>query len=127
MVERLQVYTCGNCGDMVEVLRAGGGQMVCCGQHMRLLIENTVDAAIEKHVPVIEKAEGGTRVKVGSTPHPMVPEHWIEWVQVIAGGNSYRQFLSPGDAPEALFPVSISEVDYAREHCNLHSLWKGEA
>ena len=101
--------------------------MVCCGQPMRLLMENTVDAAIEKHVPVIEKAEAGTRVKVGVTPHPMAPEHWIEWVQVIAGDTSYRRFLSPGEAPEALFPVSIEEVDYAREHCNLHSLWKSGA
>lgn len=124
MAERLQVYECGVCGNIVEVLRGGKGELVCCGEPMKLLVENTTDAAVEKHVPVVEKVDGGIKVKVGSVPHPMENEHWIEWIQVIAGGRSYRRFLDPGDEPEATFKVQSDDV-IAREHCNLHGLWKG--
>ena len=123
MAERLQVYKCDVCGNIVEVLHGGAGELVCCGQPMKLLVENTVDAAKEKHVPVIEKVEGGVKVKVGSVAHPMEEKHYIEWIQLIADGNAYRRFLKPGDAPEATFMVKAQTLS-AREHCNLHGLWK---
>jgi superoxide reductase len=125
MTERLQVYKCEVCGNMVEVIHAGQGQLVCCGQPMKHMAENTVDAAREKHVPVVEKAGGGFLVKVGSVAHPMEDKHHIEWVQILADGTAYRIFLSPGDQPQASFEVSADKVT-AREYCNLHGLWKGE-
>lgn len=124
MAERLQVYKCEVCGNIVEVLNGGKGELVCCGQPMKLLVENTVDAAKEKHVPVIEKVDGGFKVKVGSVAHPMEEKHYIQWIELVADGKSYIQFLKPGDAPEAVFKVDAKEV-YAREYCNLHGLWKG--
>lgn len=123
MAEKLEVYKCDVCGNIVEVLHGGAGELVCCGQPMRLLVENTVDASKEKHVPVIEKVPGGFRVKVGSVPHPMEAKHWIEWVELLADGKAYRQFLNPGDAPEAVFLVQAATVS-AREYCNIHGLWK---
>lgn len=124
MAERLEVYKCNICGNIVEVLHAGGGELVCCGQPMALLTENTVDAAKEKHVPVIEKIDGGVKVKVGEVAHPMEEKHSIEWVEIIADGKAYRQFLNPGDAPEAVFMIEADDIT-ARELCNLHGLWKG--
>lgn len=120
--ERQQVYKCQVCGIIAEVLDGGAGELVCCGQPMQLLVENTVDAAKEKHVPVVEKAKGGVKVTVGSVPHPMEEKHYIEWIEIIADGRVCRQFLNPGDAPEAFFPVEAAEV-VAREYCNLHGLW----
>jgi superoxide reductase len=107
------------------VLHAAAGTLVCCGQDMELQKENTTDAAGEKHVPVVEEAEGGVKVKVGSVAHPMQAEHFIEWVQVLVGGQSYRQFLQPGAAPEAFFAVDAEGL-VAREYCNLHGLWKSD-
>jgi superoxide reductase len=123
MTERLQVYKCEICGNIVEVLHEGAGELVCCGQPMTLLEEQTADAATEKHVPVVEKTDGGLKVTVGSVPHPMVEAHYIEWIELIADGKAYRQFLKPGDAPEATFPVEAESVT-ARESCNVHGLWK---
>ena len=123
MAEKLQVYKCDACGNMVEVLHGGGGELVCCGEPMKLLVENTVDAAKEKHVPVIEKVDGGVKVKVGSVAHPMEESHYIEWVEIIADGEAYRQFLNPGEAPEATFCIEADKIT-AREYCNLHGLWK---
>ncbi len=123
MTERLQVYKCEVCGNIVEVLHEGQGELVCCGEPMKLLVEGAVDAAKEKHVPVIEKISGGFKVKVGSAPHPMEEKHFIEWIEVIADGMAYRQFLRPGDAPEAIFNIDAEQVT-AREHCNIHGLWK---
>jgi superoxide reductase len=91
---------------------------------MQKLTENTVDAAKEKHVPVIEKVDGGVKVKVGDVAHPMEEKHYIEWIEIIAGDKAERQFLNPGDAPEAEFKVASENVT-AREYCNLHGLWKG--
>jgi superoxide reductase len=118
----LEVYKCTLCGNMVEVIHQGEGELVCCGQPMNLLMENSVDAAQEKHVPVVEKIDGGFKVTVGSVPHPMEEKHFIEWIELIADGKAYRQFLNPGDAPEAVFAISAESVT-AREHCNLHGLW----
>ncbi len=123
MAERLEVYKCEACGNIVEVLHGGGGELVCCGEPMKLMVENTVDAAKEKHVPVIEKVAGGIKVKVGSVAHPMEAKHYIEWIEVIADGKAYRQFLNPGDVPDAIFNVDAKKVT-AREYCNLHGLWK---
>lgn len=124
MAERLQIYKCAECGNIVEVLHGGGGQLVCCGGPMELLEEKTADAATEKHVPVIEKIDGGYKVKVGSVPHPMTEEHFIEWIELLADGKAYRQFLEPEVAPEATFNIEGNSVS-AREHCNVHGLWKG--
>jgi len=124
MAEKHEVYKCDICGNIVAVLHGGGGELVCCGQPMVQMIENTVDAAKEKHVPVVEKVSDGIKVKVGSVPHPMETKHYIEWVEIIADGKSYRQFLNPGETPEATFGVKADQVT-AREYCNLHGLWKG--
>jgi superoxide reductase len=124
MTTRLEVYKCEVCGNIVEVLHEGKGELVCCGQPMKLYKENTVDAAKEKHVPVIEKTDKGFKVKVGSVTHPMEEKHYIEWIELIADGVAYRKFLKPGDAPEAEFCLDAAQVT-AREYCNLHGLWKG--
>jgi superoxide reductase len=123
MAQLFQVYKCMKCGNIVEVLHAGAGELVCCGEPMKLLKENTSDGAKEKHVPVIEKTVDGYKVKVGSVAHPSTPEHYIEWIELVADGVSHRAFLKPGDAPEALFTVKAKTVE-AREYCNLHGLWK---
>ena len=123
MTEKLQIYKCEVCGNIVEMLHAGAGQLVCCGQPMKLFKENTVDAAKEKHVPVIEKTATGIKVTVGSVLHPMEQTHYIEWIEVIADGKAYRKFLNPGEAPEATFEIKAEKVT-AREYCNLHGLWK---
>jgi superoxide reductase len=125
MAEKLQVYKCTVCGNIVEVLHGGAGELVCCGQPMKNLIAKKADEGREKHVPVIEKTDGGIKVKVGSIPHPMEQKHYIEWIELLADGKAYRQFLNPGDAPEAIFPVDASTAA-AREHCNMHGLWEGQ-
>ena len=124
MAERLQIYKCETCGNIVEVLHGGTGTLVCCGKDMKLLVENTTDAAKEKHVPVIEKTAEGFKVKIGAVPHPMEEKHYIEWIELLVDGLAYRAFLKPGDAPEATFCVKGARVD-AREYCNVHGLWKG--
>ena len=120
---KLQVFKCELCGNMVESVHAGGGTLVCCGQPMNLCEENTVDAAVEKHVPVVEKIDGGYLVKVGEVAHPMGEDHFIEWIELVAGKTAYRVFLSPGDDPVATFLTDASDVS-ARAFCNLHGLWK---
>ncbi len=124
MAEKLQVYKCAVCGNIVEVLHGGAGELVCCGEPMELLDEKTADATTEKHVPVIEKVDGGYKVKVGSVPHPMEEKHYIEWIELLADGKAYRQFLQPGKPAEAVFRVEADSVS-AREYCNVHGLWKG--
>lgn len=125
MAEKLEVYKCEKCGIMVEVTHAGGGELVCCGEPMKLMKENTVDAAKEKHVPVIEKVSGGFKVKVGTVAHPMEADHYIEWIELIADGKSYMQYLEPGQAPEAVFNVCADKV-VVREYCNKHGVWKAD-
>ncbi len=123
MTKKNQVYKCEKCGNIVEVLHGQGAPLVCCGQNMTLLEENTVDAAKEKHVPVIEKVENGYKVSVGSVAHPMEEKHYIEFIELIADGKVYRQDLNPGETPVAFFCVDADNVS-AREYCNLHGLWK---
>lgn len=122
MANNLEVYKCDICGNIVEVLHAGPGGLVCCGQEMKLLVENTVDASKEKHVPVIERTPEGITVRVGSIPHPMEDKHYIEWVEVIADGRVYRQHLKPGAPPSATFKIDAERVK-VREFCNLHGQW----
>ncbi len=123
MAQKMGIYKCEHCGNIVEVLHSGAADIVCCGEPMKLYKENTVDAAKEKHVPVIEKTADGFKVKVGEVAHPMEEKHYIEWIQIIADGKAYRQFLNPGEAPEAVFQISADQVT-AREYCNIHGLWK---
>ena len=123
MTKLRQIYRCNVCGNIVEMLHAGDGELVCCEEPMELLKEKTEDAGREKHVPAIEKTEAGIMVKVGSVPHPMEKEHYIEWIELIADGAVYRKFLKPDDKPEAEFCVKAEKVE-AREYCNIHGLWK---
>ena len=118
-----EVYKCEVCGNIVEVVHASGGTLVCCGQPMTLLKENTVDASKEKHIPVVEKVEDGILVKVGSVEHPMTEEHHIEWIEVHTENKIYRKFLKPGENPQAIFKVD-EEVVFVREYCNVHGLWR---
>ena len=120
---QLGVYKCNVCGNIVELIHLGGGELVCCGQPMELLIEKIADQGKEKHVPVIEKTDKGVLVKIGSVPHPMEEKHFIEWIEVLADGVAYRKFLKPGDKPEAEFCIGAQKIE-AREFCNVHGLWK---
>jgi superoxide reductase len=126
MAKLLEVYKCELCGNIVEVVHAGDGDLVCCGQDMKLLSENTVDAAKEKHVPVIEVGNGSVKVTIGSVLHPMEEKHYIEWIELIADGKVYRQALKPGDVPTATFNVTAAKLT-ARELCNLHGLWSAQS
>jgi superoxide reductase len=123
VTQQRQVYLCGVCGNMVEVLRAGVGTLVCCDQAMTLQKENTTDAAREKHVPIVERGGGQLRVSVGSIPHPMIEAHYIEWVEVASGANTLHKHLRPGEPPAATFPDPGGDV-VVRAYCNLHGLWK---
>ena len=125
-MEKMQVYKCEVCGNIVEVLHVGGGELVCCGQPMKLLEEKTADSGTEKHVPYIERVGNKYVVRVGQNQaHPMEEKHYIEWIELIVDGQVYRKFLSPGDEPKAEFEVPEGKDVYAREYCTLHGLWKG--
>ncbi len=125
MAEQLGIYKCGKCGNIVQVLHGEKPPVTCCGKPMDRLVENTVDAAVEKHVPVVEKIEGGYKVNVGSVAHPMGPDHWIEWIELTSCDGSYvqRVMLSPASIPEAIFKCDADKV-VALAYCNLHGLWK---
>ncbi|MCK6462767.1 MAG: desulfoferrodoxin [Candidatus Pacebacteria bacterium] len=123
MTKQNQIYKCEVCGGLLEVLVSGGEDLICCGEKMKLLEEKTEDVGREKHVPVIEKTANGIKVKVGAAPHPMEEKHYIQFIEVIYNGRSYKKFLKPGDKPEAEFEVPAEGV-VAREHCNIHGLWK---
>ncbi len=125
MTKQFQVYQCDLCSQVIEVLHAGSPSLVCCGQPMRHLAEGTSDASKEKHVPVLSETPAGCKVSVGSVPHPMVPEHWIDRVEVVCKeGKRCKKFLNPGDAPEVEFMIPFASVVQVREHCNLHGVWK---
>jgi superoxide reductase len=120
-----EIYKCLICGNMVEVVYVGGAALVCCGQEMELQVENTTDGALEKHVPVVEKTADKIKVKIGEVEHPMDEAHYIEWIEILVDGVSYKKFLKPGDLPSAEFCISTgSDNITAREYCNLHGLWK---
>lgn len=123
MSQELEIYKCELCGNIVEVVHGAGGALTCCGAEMSLLTENAVDAATEKHVPVISQVDGSYLVKVGEVAHPMTDEHYIEWIELIDGASVYRTFLKPGGTPEALFTIKADNPS-ARAYCNLHGLWK---
>lgn len=125
MAKKLGVYKCEVCGNIVEVYVEGGGEMSCCNQKMTYMEEKTADSTTEKHVPVIEKIDGGYRVYVGSTEHPMTDAHYIQWIELIAGDQVMRAYLNPGQKPEAIFKTDATEV-VAREYCNLHGHWRNQ-
>jgi superoxide reductase len=125
MTELNKIYKCDICGNIVQVVHKGAGALVCCGEVMSLLEEQTADYKLEKHVPIIIKKADGYLVQVGSTMHPMTQEHYIEWIELVADGVSYRKYLKPGDKPEAFFCIDADNVN-AREYCNLHKLWLGD-
>jgi superoxide reductase len=125
MTKLLEIYKCDVCGNMTEVIHASGGTLVCCGQPMRNILAGTVDASKEKHVPVIENNDGKYSIIIGSAVHPMEEKHYIEWIQIISGDKSYREFLKPSREPKALFDLKSGRIT-AREYCNLHGLWSKE-
>ncbi|MCX6666856.1 MAG: desulfoferrodoxin [Euryarchaeota archaeon] len=124
MTKLREIYKCNVCGNIVEVLHTGAGQLVCCGAPMQLMDEKIQDSSVEKHVPYVEKTKNGILVKIGQNQaHPMEDKHYIEWIQVITDNAAYRKFLKPGDKPQAEFPIKADSVQ-AREYCNIHGLWK---
>lgn len=125
MTKQLEIYKCNSCGNIVEIIHQGSCVPQCCGEEMKLMKEGSTDAAQEKHVPVIEKIDGGYKVCVGSVAHPMEEKHYIQWIELIADNKSYIEFLKPGQTPEAIFKIDASHVT-AREYCNLHGHWKAE-
>jgi len=126
MTQLFEVYKCNVCGNIVKVVHASEGTLVCCGQPMELLVEKTADQGKEKHVPVVEKTARGILVKVGSVPHPMEEKHFIQWIEVRDGEQVYVHYFRPGEKPEAEFPVSGTDVK-VRELCNVHGLWTNKA
>lgn len=124
MTKLNQIYKCNVCGNIVEVVHTGAGELVCCGQPMELQLEKSQDEGQEKHLPIIEKTASGVKVKVGSVPHPMIAEHFLEWIEVLADGKVYRQFFKAGDQPEVEFDISTDASVQARVYCNLHGLWQ---
>lgn len=125
MTKDLEVYRCNSCGNIIEVLHGNGAPLVCCGEKMELLKEQTADTAIEKHVPFIEEIEDGYKVVIGENQlHPMIDTHYIEWIELIVDNNIFRKKLQPNEKPEAIFKVDKSDNVIAREYCNVHGLWK---
>ena len=123
MTKQNQIYKCNVCGNIVEVLHSGIGQLACCGQPMELMKEKTQDEGLEKHVPVVEKTESGFKVKVGSVAHPMEDKHYIEWIEAIVENKIYRKFLKLDDKPEVEFFLKVENIK-TRAYCNLHGLWR---
>jgi superoxide reductase len=123
MPKRFELYLCPVCSNIVEVCFGADGQLYCCGEPMKLLPGNTTDAAVEKHVPVIEKIDGGYKVSVGSVAHPMAEDHYIQWIELVTEDTSSMKFLKPGDEPSAVF-MTDAEAVIAREYCNKHGHWR---
>lgn len=118
-----EIYKCEICGNIVEVMHGGAGELVCCGAPMKLLVEQEMDTGNEKHKPVVEQHPDKVVVKVGSIPHPMEEKHFIQWIEIITkDGKVYLRQLSPGNSPEALFPP-MTDIEKVREYCNIHGLW----
>jgi len=121
-MKKNDVFRCQVCGNTIELVSVGGGTLTCCGQPITLQIENTTDASVEKHVPVVEQKDGQVKVTVGSVIHPMVESHYIQFIEVITEAKVYRKSLKPGDEPVAEFTLSEPVIN-VREYCNLHGLW----
>ncbi len=119
-----EVYKCKHCGNIAEILHGGSGKLICCGEAMELQEEKTADKSTEKHVPVIEEIDGGYRVTVGSTEHPMAAEHYVEWIEFNYGEKSGKKYFKPGEEPVAEFLCGRQKDVSAREYCNVHGLWK---
>jgi superoxide reductase len=127
MTEKNEIYKCNICGNVVEVLTVGGGELVCCGKPMELMKEKAHEEGEEKHLPVVEKEGNKITVKVGSVPHPMTEEHHIEWIEILGAGKVIASArLSPGEKPEAEFYLSSLERVTVRAYCNLHGLWESK-
>ncbi len=124
MVKVNEIYVCEICSNVVESVAEGVGELVCCGEPMKLKVAKTADSSVEKHVPVAEAIGGGTKVKVGSVPHPMEMAHHICWIEIINGDYVNRKMLHPGQAPEAEFYVNVAPGMVLREYCNVHGLWE---
>ena len=122
MTQQFQIYKCAICGNVVEVLHAGAGELICCGQPMKLQEEKTQEEGNEKHKPIIEEDSEGIVVKVGSVPHPMEEEHYIEWIEIYTDKGRSKKFLKPGEKPEVVFPIKAQKM-FARAYCNVHGLW----
>lgn len=126
-MKRNDVLKCSVCGNMVECLHVGGGELICCEKPMEILVENTQeDVALEKHVPIIERIDAGYRVKVGEVEHPMLEKHYIQWIELISDNEIKRVYLDPNQTPEAIFSCSKAKKIFAREYCNLHGLWRSK-
>lgn len=125
MIEKSEVYFCSICGNVIEVLHGSSNSLVCCGQPMKLLEENSKGEYADKHAPIIEKNAEGVKIKVGSVEHPMEENHYIEWIEISTGKGESKKFLNPGEKPEAVFPVKTN-ITKARMFCNVHGLWKNQ-
>ena len=123
MTELNQIYKCNICGNIVEMVHNGAGELVCCGAPMEHLHAKTEDEGVEKHKPVIERTDIGVIVRIGEVPHPMVSEHYIEWIEVTTEHRVYRKYLEPGSEPQAEFCLEAEHIT-ARAYCNVHGLWK---
>jgi len=123
MTKQDQIYKCSICSNITEVLHESNGTLSCCGKPMDYLQENTIDAAVEKHIPVINKIDGGYKVIIGEISHPMIEKHYIEWIELVVDNHVFRRYLKPGEAPESIFHTSATDV-FARGYCNLHGHWK---
>jgi len=124
MTNLRELYVCGICGNVIEIVNTGASSLVCCNKPMDKLEAGTKDASLEKHVPVVEEVDGGIKVKVGSVAHPMEEKHSIRFIEVLTKNQVLRAELQPGQAPEADFQVLADEVIEVREYCNIHGLWK---
>ena len=125
-MKNVKFYVCPHCGNLVEMVNDAGVNPVCCGQKMKELVPNTVEASGEKHIPAVNVGDGFVEVNVGSVDHPMVDVHWIEWVELVTDKGSYRKALNPGEAPKVYFLIVQEKPLAVYAYCNLHGLWKTE-
>jgi superoxide reductase len=127
MTAKKQIYKCNICGNIVEVLFAGGGELVCCGAPMELEVEKNKDEGNEKHVPIIEETDDAIIVRVGSIPHPMEEAHHIEWIEVMTDTGYCRKFKVAGEEPVMEIKKCGKKIIAARAYCNIHGLWKSNS
>ena len=126
MKKEPKFYVCKHCGNVVTFINESGAPLTCCGEHMTQIVPNTVDAAVEKHIPVVTVEDGIVMVEVGSVEHPMTPEHFIQWIYIETDKGFQMKYLTPEDKPKAVFSLKNEEVIAVYEFCNLHGLWKKE-